>query len=246
MVKKNIKNNTKIQKKVVLTRKKKQKQILNKTSKKTTKQTKANSSSTKKQPKKKNIPKKSTQNNNNNNNNIQNEPSSKTEKIIIKSGAAVDKHVVNSSDYHVYLDPTTNKSYSATLNKSSLEKNNNKYYIIQLLQKDSSPETFLFYCRWGRIGLIRGQINETFFSAQEGIKQFQKKYNDKIKVGYTELFIDYGNDESNNKKKINKKNIKSSFSEKIIEFIKLIYNKTLSIKILKKWAMILHECLWEN
>ena len=234
MVKKNIKNNTKIQKKVVLTRKKKQKQILNKTSKKTTKQTKAKSSSTKKQPKKKNIPKKSTQNNNNNNNNIQNEPSSKTEKIIIKSGAAVDKHVVNSSDYHVYLDPTTNKSYSATLNKSSLEKNNNKYYIIQLLQKDSSPETFLFYCRWGRIGLIRGQINETFFSAQEGIKQFQKKYNDKIKVGYTELIIDYGNDESNNKKKINKKNIKSSFSEKIVEFIKLIYNKNIVNQNLKE------------
>ena len=258
MVKKNIKNkskknNSKNQKKVVETRKKKQTKniIKNKSIKTSDSKTKTTNLSTKKQQKqqqktsssvKKNIPKKSTKKNNNNNNNNDNKnTSSITEKVIIKSGAAVDKYVQNSSDYHVYFDKTTNKSYSATLNKSDLQKNNNKYYIIQLLEKDSSPNTFLFYCRWGRIGLVRGQINETFSSAQEGIKFFERKYHDKMKVGYTELHIDYGNEENNNNNKDNKKstkknekNKKSPFSEQIIEFIKLIYNKNIVNQNLKE------------
>ena len=53
-------------------------------------------------------------------------------KVIIKGGAAVDSLVTNKESYRVFQD--ANKTYSATLNQSNLDANNNKFYIVQVLQ----------------------------------------------------------------------------------------------------------------
>lgn len=42
---------------------------------------------------------------------------------------------------------------------SDCKNNNNKYYIIQLLQSDSNPNDFKVFNRWGRVG-TDGQIAE--------------------------------------------------------------------------------------
>lgn len=53
-------------------------------------------------------------------------------KVITKGGAAVDALVPNKDTYRVYQE--NGKSYSATLNQSNLDQNNNKFYIVQVLQ----------------------------------------------------------------------------------------------------------------
>ena len=40
---------------------------------------------------------------------------------------------------------------------SDLKNNNNKYYIIQLLQSDNNANLFYVFNRWGRVG-VDGQI----------------------------------------------------------------------------------------
>jgi poly [ADP-ribose] polymerase len=53
-------------------------------------------------------------------------------KIVTKGGAAVDSLVPNKENYRVFQEG--GKTYSATLNQSNLDANNNKFYIIQVLQ----------------------------------------------------------------------------------------------------------------
>lgn len=47
--------------------------------------------------------------------------------------------------------------YAATLNQSNVTQNNNKFYIMQVLQVD--PNNYTFFCRWGRVGVV-GQTSE--------------------------------------------------------------------------------------
>lgn len=71
-------------------------------------------------------------------------------KVITKGGAAVDALVPNKDSYRVFQDG--GKSYSATLNQSNLDHNNNKFYIIQILQNESTSQIY-FWNRWGRVGV---------------------------------------------------------------------------------------------
>jgi hypothetical protein len=66
----------------------------------------------------------------------------------------VDKVVTNNSEYCVGKDCNgsyNNKYLSATLNKSNMANNNNKYYILQVLIHKNSKKVYLFK-RWGRLG----------------------------------------------------------------------------------------------
>lgn len=42
--------------------------------------------------------------------------------------------------------------YAATLNQSNIANNNNKFYILQIIEINSS--LCYFYCRWGRVGVV--------------------------------------------------------------------------------------------
>ena len=53
-------------------------------------------------------------------------------KVVTKGGAAVDSLVPSKDSYRVFQDG--GKTYAATLNQSNLGANNNKFYIIQVLQ----------------------------------------------------------------------------------------------------------------
>jgi poly [ADP-ribose] polymerase len=71
-------------------------------------------------------------------------------KVVTKGGAAVDSIVPNNSAYRVLIDG--GKVYSATLNQSNLDHNNNKFYIIQVLVNESTGAISVWN-RWGRVGV---------------------------------------------------------------------------------------------
>ena len=111
---------------------------------------------------------------------------------IVDKKAIVDQHFAERAQYHICQDTDNEfngKFFSCTLNKSDLDKNNNKFYIIQLLEHDTTNEMILF-TRWGRVG-VPGNHEEKNVDMNSGPRLFMKKYRDKMKHGYQEIFIDY-------------------------------------------------------
>ena len=161
-------------------------------------------------------------------------------KIISKNDIVVDSLIPQSQNYHVVKDDTNTYNgeyFSCTLNKSNLERNNNKFYILQLLQSEIDNSYYLFI-KWGRVG-VKGKYKLEKCSLEYGKKKFMLKYKDKTGRNYKEIKIDYSNGEDDNKEMLenkdekNKKENKSTeelhkiLSDKVIELIELIYNKNI-------------------
>ena len=154
---------------------------------------------------------------------------------IIDKKAIVDQYFGDRNQYHIYDDKNNiyNGNYfSCTLNKSDLNKNNNKFYIIQLLEHDSNNSLVLF-SRWGRVG-VPGQHEVKNVDENSGPKLFMKKYKDKtVKHNYQEIYIDYETEvkkedlpeEKEKKNGKNKKKFQTTLSQDVMELISLIYNK---------------------
>ena len=153
---------------------------------------------------------------------------------VVDKKAIVDQYFSNRNQYHIYQDDENyfnGQFFSCTLNKSDLDKNNNKFYIIQLLEHDSDNSLILF-TRWGRIG-VPGQHEEKDVDSTSGPRLFMKKYRDKTKGGYQEIFIDYEAEvkkedlpeEKKDKSNKAKKKFKNALDEDVMDLIRLIYNK---------------------
>ncbi|XP_059800531.1 protein mono-ADP-ribosyltransferase PARP3 isoform X2 [Hypanus sabinus] len=70
------------------------------------------------------------------------------------------------------------EDYDCMLNQTNIGNNNNKFYIIQLIEQDDS-----YYCwnRWGRVGET-GQSNlSSPLDLNKAVKEFEKKFKDKTK-----------------------------------------------------------------
>ncbi|XP_074054190.1 protein mono-ADP-ribosyltransferase PARP3 isoform X2 [Macrotis lagotis] len=78
----------------------------------------------------------------------------------------------NNSNVQVYED------YDCTLNQTNIGNNNNKFYIIQLLDENGR---YGCWNRWGRVGET-GQFKLSYFpSLDEAKRDFEKKFWDKTK-----------------------------------------------------------------
>ena len=65
--------------------------------------------------------------------------------------------------------------------KTNLQFNNNKYYLLQLLEHNKS-KTYCVWFRWGRVGKAGQSSNDNCGSDLEKAKNiFCKKFNDKTK-----------------------------------------------------------------
>ncbi|XWS46632.1 hypothetical protein CRYUN_Cryun14cG0085200 [Craigia yunnanensis] len=66
--------------------------------------------------------------------------------------------------------------YDAMLNQTNVGHNNNKFYVIQLLESDDG-KTYMVYNRWGRVG-VKGQtkLQGPFTSQQSAIVEFESKF----------------------------------------------------------------------
>ncbi|XP_032092860.1 poly [ADP-ribose] polymerase 2 isoform X2 [Thamnophis elegans] len=80
---------------------------------------------------------------------------------------------------HVYCD--AEDTYDVMLNQTNLQFNNNKYYVIQLLEEDN-PQSYSVWMRWGRVGKP-GQhtLIPCFGDLAKAKEIFTKKFLDKTK-----------------------------------------------------------------
>ena len=75
--------------------------------------------------------------------------------ITFKGKAPVDPECFSKDKYHVYYEG--HNVYDAMLNQTNLKNNNNKFYLMQVLQSNSS-KGYAVWLRWGRVGMT-GQTN---------------------------------------------------------------------------------------
>ncbi|KAJ8011790.1 hypothetical protein DPEC_G00061910 [Dallia pectoralis] len=100
--------------------------------------------------------------------------------VVMKGKAPVDSECkAKLGKAHIFCEG--NDVYDVMLNQTNLEFNNNKYYLIQLLQDDNAV-VYSVWCRWGRVGKI-GQ-NSLIACGGDLLKAkhlFIKKFLDKTK-----------------------------------------------------------------
>ena len=70
---------------------------------------------------------------------------------VLKRGAApVDEHSGKVDTHQVLVTPEG--VWDAMLNQTDLEKNANKYYVLQVLHPIGNENQCFLYTRWGRVG----------------------------------------------------------------------------------------------
>jgi len=112
-------------------------------------------------------------------------------KSLIKKGLApVDPEFEDGSMYHVFCEGRT--IWDVMLNQTNIQNNNNKFYLIQLLQKDQDG-SFAVWMRWGRVG-YRGQTSLNAYDLSRAKSEFAKKFHDKTKNQWEERdeFVKHG------------------------------------------------------
>jgi poly [ADP-ribose] polymerase 2/3/4 len=74
------------------------------------------------------------------------------------------------------------KTYSATLNQSNLDQNNNKFYIVQILQNETLGNFFIWN-RWGRVGVPGMNALKGPMTKDAAIREYNSKHHDKTVKG---------------------------------------------------------------
>jgi len=95
------------------------------------------------------------------------------EKIVVKGRAAVDKLCKIGSSVHV-LEESGDQIWNCMLNQTNIKNNNNKFYVIQLLEGDSS-KSFHCFTRWGRVGENGQHALKSCDSLEDAKIDFKKK-----------------------------------------------------------------------
>uniref|UniRef100_A0A915AMB1 NAD(+) ADP-ribosyltransferase n=1 Tax=Parascaris univalens TaxID=6257 RepID=A0A915AMB1_PARUN len=84
------------------------------------------------------------------------EMKSQVRKVLVKGGAAIDVECVEKVGVaHVYTEGSD--VYDALLNQTNTQNNNNKFYIMQLLEDDDAKRYSVWF-RWERVG-YKGQTS---------------------------------------------------------------------------------------
>eukprot|EP00760_Papus_ankaliazontas_P021845 PhM_4_TR18750/c1_g1_i2/m.55584/K10798/PARP; poly [ADP-ribose] polymerase len=136
-------------------------------------------------------------------------------KVLKKGRGVVDVHSGLSAKAHVYEEGPD--VYQCTLNQTNIAMNNNKFYIIQLLEDDSTAKYWV-WTRWARVGQV-GQSKLDSYPTLSGAKAgFCSKFRDKTsndwgnRANFTKIAgkyhlmeIDYGDDEEEDAPKSPKK-----------------------------------------
>ncbi|KAI5311142.1 hypothetical protein L3X38_045609 [Prunus dulcis] len=169
------------------------------------------------------------------------------EKIVTatKKGAAVlDQWLPEHIKAHYHVLQLGDDVYDAMLNQTNVGYNNNKFYVIQVLESDAGG-TFMVYYRWGRVG-VKGQnkIQGPYTSRDSAINEFKQKFYDKTKNDwpnrkmfesfphhYMWIEMDY-NEEEKQLSQVQEKNdfalrgqpLETQLEPRIAKFISLICN----------------------
>ena len=126
-------------------------------------------------------------------------------KVVKKGRGVVDEYSGLVDSGHIY--EVGNDVWMATLNQTNIGANNNKFYILQLIEADKGGKWWV-WTRWGRVGSV-GQSKTESFGALDGAQRtFEKKFYEKtmntwslrddfVKHSgkYHLMLMDYGDDE---------------------------------------------------
>lgn len=161
-------------------------------------------------------------------------------KIVMTGKVPVDEvHTrMYGSNFHVVTEGGV--TYAATLNQSNVQANNNKFYILQVLQVPSSTQ-YYFWSRWGRVGVDGQNMRMGPTSLHGAIASYNSKLRDKsVKGDYRVVEMNYEDDAKDDiskakaadskadeaKKEADKKNEyeTSSLPTAVKDLIKLIFD----------------------
>lgn len=134
--------------------------------------------------------------------------------VVMKGKAPVDPECkAKIGTAHVYNEGAD--VYDVMLNQTNLQFNNNKYYLIQLLQDDSA-KAYSLWMRWGRVGKVgQNSLVNCGGNLAQAKDTFKKKFFDKTKnewehrahfekvAGkYDMLFVDYSTEDKEKDKAV--------------------------------------------
>eukprot|EP01062_Namystynia_karyoxenos_P030512 TRINITY_DN2278_c0_g4_i1.p1 TRINITY_DN2278_c0_g4~~TRINITY_DN2278_c0_g4_i1.p1 ORF type:complete len:590 (+),score=213.39 TRINITY_DN2278_c0_g4_i1:67-1770(+) len=125
-------------------------------------------------------------------------------KMVKKGAGVVDPYSGLQDRAHVLQEPGC--VWQCTLNQTNLDTNNNKFYIIQLIESDAGDKWWTWN-RWGRVGAVGSSKVQEFRSLAAAKADFCKKFRDKTLNEWSDrenfvkhhrkyqlLHIDYGED----------------------------------------------------
>ncbi|XP_050364679.1 poly [ADP-ribose] polymerase 2 [Argentina anserina] len=98
-----------------------------------------------------------------------------------KKGAAVlDQWLPDHIKTHYHVLQMGDDLYDAMLNQTNVGENNNKFFVLQVLESDDGA-SFMVYFRWGRVG-VKGQ-NKVLgpYPRDRAIAEFKKKFSEKTR-----------------------------------------------------------------
>eukprot|EP01084_Bolivina_argentea_P299138 515620_1 len=140
--------------------------------------------------------------------------------------------------------------YDAMLNQTNIGNNNNKFYKLQIIQKDGRDE-FYYHFRWARVG-YKGQLKTEPASKEACIAAFKKKFHDKTlnewedrhsfearARKYTYLPMDYSSKNDDNESGMDSEmdeecKIESTLHEDVQDLVKLIFDKNMMEQQMKE------------
>ena len=90
----------------------------------------------------------------------------------------IDSQCQLSNKYHVVYREGNKNVYNATLNQSNVAANNNKFYVMQILESSSpSKNQYSVWFRWGRIGRTNGSsLLAAGDDLEKAKREFEKKF----------------------------------------------------------------------
>ncbi|KAL4460526.1 hypothetical protein ABPG74_000277 [Tetrahymena malaccensis] len=154
---------------------------------------------------------------------VDNSTSNNIKKQIIKGAAPVDEYCLK-QNVEVYYDKY--EIYSAKLNQANVAKNNNKFYVIQILKTIGKQEFYLF-SRWGRVGFQGQSSFKGPYPLSQAIQEYQQKLSEKTRSkDYRILKMDYGEDAAsqNLEEKIKRDSEKCQLPKPVINLMNLIFD----------------------
>ncbi|XP_075425060.1 poly [ADP-ribose] polymerase 2 isoform X2 [Ascaphus truei] len=119
---------------------------------------------------------------------VESEPEESKEQVrtlVFKGKAPIDPECSSKlGKAHVFCEG--DDVYDVMLNQTNLQFNNNKYYLIQLLEDDHT-RSFSVWMRWGRVGKVgQNSLVSCGGDLQKAKDLFQKKFFDKTKNAWSE------------------------------------------------------------
>jgi predicted DNA-binding WGR domain protein len=100
-----------------------------------------------------------------------------TTKVVVSAGVAVDPAVPDAHLYSVYGD-NKGKPFHASMAKADLGRNQNSFYVLQILTRGRS---FSVFRRWGRVGddTKSGSVLKEHSSESSAMDEFEKVFEEK-------------------------------------------------------------------